>query len=178
VFKSISLLSVMALGIVGCDVQRGRFSTSGDSSEAFLSHLGCIEIVSGSGSKPFNTVDSDEQNLLYLLIVCPGVQVHGSGSSSDYGEYITTLNHSWDTEAGTISVKVCWDRQSDTVSIGKDEFARDKGNVFVVQFDAGGKMAAQQLASLGPHVGFQEALQNIQRQLSNDGLITSLKLNR
>jgi hypothetical protein len=170
--KFILLLSVIMLGVVGCDVQHGRFSSSSERSEAFLSHIGCIDIVSGYD----NDVPGDEQDLLYILIVHPTVQAHSSSSSSDNGRYITTLNQSWETEKGTISVKVQWDRQSDIVSIGKDGFAREKGNVFVVRPDASGEMAAQQLASLGAHAGFQEVLQNIQGQLPNDGLIASLKL--
>jgi hypothetical protein len=176
VLKSIALLSAIAFGVVGCDVQRGRFTTSGVNSLAFSSHLGCIDIVDGYGAKPFNEKDAVEQHLLYVMIVCSGVQEFKSGSNSDYGKYVTTLNHTWDTKTGTLAVSIHWDRQADTVAIGKQKFTREKGNVFVVRLEANKEIVGQQLTSVGPHADFQQLLEHVHQMLPNDELIASLKL--
>ena len=172
----VPLFLVVAFAIVGCDVQRGRFSTSGDRSQALSPEVGCIDIVSGHGCKPFNTTNSDEQHLLYVVIVCPGVRAQGSSSSSQYDKHDTTLNHTWNTTAGLIAIAVRWDRQADTVSIGKQEFMREHGNLFIVRCEAGGVTTCRQLTGLGSHAGCQEVLQFIRKQLPKDRLVASLTL--
>jgi hypothetical protein len=173
--KTIPLL-LLLLGIVGCDVQRGRFSVTSNSFSAFSSNIGGIDIVNGFGAKPFNTTDTDEQNLLYILIVGPSVQTHGSSSASGFEKYVTTLDYSWNAEKSAFAVSIHWNRKTDIVVIGKQEFDREKGNVFVVRLDANSEMTSQQLTNLGSHDSFSEALKHIQQQLPNDQLINSLKL--
>ena len=102
--------------------------------------------------------------------------MQGSGSSSDYGRYVTRITYTWDTRAGTISVPLLWDREADTVAISGQTYGRDKGNVFVVRRESNGRLAGQQLASLGPHAQFAEVLQHVRQQLTNDELIASLRL--
>src|SRR5208282_3154151 len=118
----------------------------------------------------------NEQHLLYILIITPCVEEHGSRSGSDFGKYVTTLKHEWSTEKGILTVSIPWDRQTDTVTIGKQQFIREKGNVFIVRLGTKGEKSGQQLASLGPHVRCQEVLQYIQQQLPSDQLISSIKL--
>jgi hypothetical protein len=180
--RNIAPLSLfVAFIIVGCDFQRGQFITEGGRSQALAPIVGCIDIISGHASKRSNTTDIDEQNLLYVVTLCPDVQRHDTGniaeaSTSDYGQFVTTLNHTWDTSSGEIAVAVQWDRQTDTISIGKQEFIRENGNLFIVRCKPSGERVCQQLASLGPHDGFQEVLQSIRKQSPNDQLITSLTL--
>jgi hypothetical protein len=50
--KFLSLLLVVALGVVGCGVQRGRFVTTGDTGNPFLSPVGGIDIIDGYETKP------------------------------------------------------------------------------------------------------------------------------
>lgn len=177
--KSIPLLIILLLGIIGCGYQRGRLVTTGDTSNSFLSPIGSIDIIDGYG---YGLVDEagnlNEQHLLYLVIITPCVQEHGSSSSSDFGLYVTTLSHSWITEKGAFTVSIPWDRQTDTVKIGKQEFTRGKGDVFVVRLNANGEATGQQLASLGPHVNYREVLQYIHQQLPNDEAIASIKFNK
>jgi hypothetical protein len=175
--KFLSLLLVVALGVVGCGVQRGRFVTTGDTGNPFLSPVGGIDIIDGYETKPAHeTGILNEQHLLYILIITSAVQQHGSSSSSDLGKYVTTLRYTWNTEKGTLAVSITWNRQTDTVTIGKQEFVREKGDVFVVRLDANGEMSSQQFASLGQHIRYQDVLKYIQQQLPNDGLISSVKL--
>ena len=177
--KTFLLFLILLLGIVGCDVQRGRFVTTGDTGNSLSSPVGSIDIVDGYETKPAHeTGILNEQHLLYVLIITPCVQEHGSSGHRDFGKYVTTLNHAWNTEKGTFAVSIPWNRQTDTVTIGKQEFIREKGNVFVVRLSAGGEISGQQFASLGPHIRYPEVLQYIQQQLPNDELIASVKLNK
>jgi hypothetical protein len=174
--KIAPLLFVVVLTIMGCNAQRGRFSVTSQTYHDFSSNNGGIDVVQGFGSKPINTTDTGDENLLYLVIIGPNVQVHGSGSSADNEEYLTTLDYSWTTEKGELAVSTRWNRQTDIVSIGKKEFDREKSNLFIVRCETGRDMACQQLANLGPHVAFQGVLESIRKQLPNDKLITELTL--
>jgi hypothetical protein len=63
--------------LVGCDnVQRGLFSTAGESNRALSPHPGVVAIVSGEAYKPFNATNAPPQNLLYLAIVLRSVSFH------------------------------------------------------------------------------------------------------
>jgi hypothetical protein len=175
--KYIPLLVVIALVAVGCGIQHGRFVTTGERFNAFSSPIGGIDIVDGYETKPAHeTGILNEQHLLYILIITSAVQQHGSSSSSDLGKYVTTLRYTWNTEKGILTVSIPWNRQTDTVTIGKQEFVREKGDVFVVRLDANGEMSGQQFASLGSHIRNQDVLKYIQQQLPNDELISSVKL--
>ena len=166
------LLLVVVLGVVGCGIQHGRFVTTGSTSNALLSPVGSIDIIDGYESKPaHDTGNLNEQHLLYILIVTSAVQEHGSSSHDDYAKYVTTLNHTWNTEKGTLTVSIPWNRQTDIVTIGKQEFVREKGDVFIVRVDANGEMSGQQFASLGSHIRYQDVLKYVQQQLPNDELI-------
>lgn len=167
---------LLPLVVIGCGDQRGRFTTNGEDSRALSSQPGCIDLVYGYATEQSNANTSQLQNLIYLLIVCPGIQAQGSGTSSDYGRYVTRIIFTWDTKAEKISVPLVWDREADTVAISGQKYAREKGNVFVVRRESNGKLAGQQLASLGPHAQFAEVLQHVRQQLTNDELIASLKL--
>ena len=169
--KFIPIIFLLALVIIGCDVQRGRFVTTSDRSAA-LSQVGLVNIVEGYS----NDKDAISQDLMYVLVVCPDVKVHGSGSGIDMQKYVTTLNYSWDAESGKISMQVQWNRDSDVVAIGDKKYARDKGNVFVVRRETNGEIVGQQLPSLGAHAGFSEVLHRVQQQLTNDQFIASLKM--
>ena len=167
------------LGIVGCGVQGGRFVTTGSKSNSLSSNVGCVDIVVGYEKKTDRGEElPNEQNLLYVLIVAPEVQEHGSSSSNDYGRYVTTLNRSWSTDKGTVSISIPWNRQTDTVTIGKQDFSREKGNVFVVQLNPDGQITGKQLPSLGAHSNFTELLDYINKQLPTEELFSSLRLSK
>ena len=164
------------MGIIGCGVQHGRFVTTSDSSSEFSSPVGSIDIVDGYEKQPAHEADVLSDHLLFILIVTSGVQEHGSNSSSDYGKYVTTLSHTWNTDKGRFAVSIPWNRQTDTVTIGKQEFVREKGDVFVVRLNANGEIFGQQLPSLGGPARYQEVLKYVQHQLPDDKIIASVKL--
>jgi hypothetical protein len=168
-----ALLCVVMLWSAGCDVQRGRFVATGVTSYPLQSPVGSIDIVDGHERKA--DLISDE-HLLYILIITPAAQEQGAGGSNTYGKYVTTLNHSWRTEKSTFSASISWDRQADIVTIGKQQFNRSNGNVFVAHLDADGEISGQQLASIESHSNCQKVLQYIQQQQPNDKVISSIQL--
>jgi hypothetical protein len=174
-----SFLLVLMLGMTGCNVQRGRFITTGDTFNSLVSPVGGIDIVTGyetASAKSTGVVN--EQHLLYLLFLTRSYQQHGANSSNDFGKYITTINHTWGTENGQLTTSIHWDRQADTVMLGTQEFIRAKGNVFVVRIDTNGVASGEQLGSLGAHSDCQEVLSYIQHQLPGDTVISSAQIDK
>jgi hypothetical protein len=173
-FKFVATLSAFAFVVTGCGVQHGRFVTLGDRYLAFSSAGGGINIVEGCPSKEDNF--GSNQDLLYLIFVSAKSPLRHSAGNFIFGSYITTINHVWNTETSDFTVSLDWDRQKDTVAVGKQKFFREKGNVFVVRLDAQGEDFCRQLASLGPHSSFQEVLEHARQQLPNDEQIRKLTL--
>ncbi len=175
--KIVLLFCLILLGVAGCDAQRGKFVTTSGNSNEFSFPVGSIDIISGYEKKPTKDGgDLNEQNLLYVVILTPATNAHSSTSQNDYGKYVTTLTHSWNTEKGSFAVSIPWNRETDVVTIGKKEFVREQGNVFVVRLDTDGKISTRQLSSLRAHVHFQKVLEYVQQQLLDDKLISSVKL--
>ena len=173
--RLLMILALAAAAMPGCGVQRGRFTATGERSVAVLPVPGFVQIVSGYGPAPDGTTNSP-QNLLYLLVICPGIQVQGSGSSTDYGEKTTRINHTFETPAGILSLPVIWDRQADTVEVGGRVYPRERGNVFLVRREPNGKLESQQLPDLGPSADFPDVLRHVREHTTNDSLLASLKL--
>jgi hypothetical protein len=173
------LLFLILLGVlvVGCDRQGGKFVATSSHSRGLQFPVGSIDIVQGYERKP--TTDEgnqNEQNLLYVFILTSATNASASSSHDDFGKYVTTLSHSWITEHEGIAVSVSWNRETDIVTIGKSEFIREQGNVFVVRVDTGGETSSKQLKSLGAHISHQQVLEYVQHQLPSDRLISSAKL--
>jgi hypothetical protein len=170
------LLAMMPLAMAGCGLQRGRFVTSGDQYAPFEQLAGCVHIVDGYDPEATHKQSATPQHLLYILFISPCIRANGSGANSDFGEYVTTISHTWNIEAGTLTASIRWDRQKDTVLIGTQKFSRDKGNVFIVRLLPGKEPIGQQLLSLNWNANFQQVLQYAMQQLPSDSLIGSLKL--
>lgn len=167
-----ALLCVL-LGSAGCDVQRGRFVTTGVTSYPLQTPVGGIDIVDGHERKADLIND---QHLLYILNITPAIQSQGSSGNNTYDKYVTTLNHSWKTEKNTFNVSISWDRQADMVTIGTQQFNRSNGNVFVVRLATNGEISGQQLPSIDSHSNSLKLLQYIQEKLPSDKLINSIQL--
>jgi hypothetical protein len=168
----LALLIFAAPLILNCPFQLGRFNTDASRSAAISPEHGLIEIVEGSPSG----LDGDHQDLLFLLVVCPKIQTHGEGSGMKMDTFVTTLNYSWDANPDKISIQVKWNRQTDKITIGDQEFIREKGNAFVIERETSGKINGHQLSSLGSHASFQEVLNHAQKEMPDDKLISSLKM--
>jgi hypothetical protein len=170
------VLIVLCITGVGCGVQHGRFSSSRVQGGAFSNQVGCITVVDGYELGRFGGAKGQEQNLLYLIIIGPDVPVHGGSVDDDFGTLISTFNRTWETSKGQLASRVQWDRQADTVVVGKQKFDREKGNVFVVQLNVKGEVVCRQLASLGPDSSFQQVLDHARQQLPNDEQVRRLTL--
>jgi hypothetical protein len=166
------LLAIMMVFSFGCDGQRGKFLTVGVTSKGFSSFRGCIDIISGC----VNQKNTMQENLLYLVILRPGMQERNTDGGQVFGKYITTIDHRWDTDGGTYTVSVGWNRQNDTVDIGKQKFERAKGSLFVVCLESNMTSVAQQLPNPGFNVGFQQVLDYVRHQLPDNKSLESLKL--
>jgi hypothetical protein len=176
IFKCVAMISLLLFGITGCNVQRGRFVTSGDLYCPFSSRGG-ICIVQGSPTTPLIGGSSGkDQNLLYVMFITRNFPHADESGSIVFGEYVTTLPYILNNGGSDIEVSLNWNREKDTIAVGKQEFSREKGNVFVVQLDAKGEVVCRQLASLGPDSSFQQVLDHTRQHLPNDEQIRKLTL--
>jgi hypothetical protein len=176
--RNLNLLTLLlAIGLTGCHDgrQHGQFSSMGSSMTPLEPTPGVLGIVSGYALAADGRHAGDKQTLLYLLVVCPGIDPRDNGISENDGPYTTTLKYSWGTE---ISVSIPWDRRADTVSIGGRAFDRSKGNVLVIRRGSDGKFTGQQLKSLdakGRHLLCETVLLHIREQLPGDAVVASLR---
>jgi hypothetical protein len=139
------------------------------------SHNGFLWIVPGHALQEDGTL-GDEQNLLYVLVVCPDLAATARGTETRHAPRVNTYVARWDTSRGPVTVAVDWDKRADKVTIGSKTFLRPAGNVFVVQRDRSGSLHTEQLSSVGSDANADEALRFIQRQMSHDSLIASIRL--
>ena len=157
-------------------MQHGRFTTSSVASRALATQVGCVIIVDGSRLNAMSEEISKDEHLIYILIVCPEIEQHGSSVNDDLGTYVSTFDRTWVSSDGSIEVSIKWDRRTDIIIAGKQTFDREKGNVFVVRAEARKPISIQQLTDLGPTADFQQLLEHVQRQLPNEQILKSLKL--
>jgi hypothetical protein len=149
--KLAPLSLLLAFVIVGCNAQRGRFASTGNGLSTFESRIGGVDIVEGYTNSAFGGEQGPQIDLIYTLIVGPIIPTEGAHSESqscNYDTYLTTLDYSWTFGGRTFAVSIRWNRETDTVSIGSQEFSRDKSNVLVVRIDESGKVLSEQLSSL------------------------------
>ncbi len=170
-------VAILFLCIASCGVQRGKYSNSSHQAYALVPHPGLIEIVRGAGLAAGFSVVGREENLLYVVVVCPGIRGGLSASRNNFGKFSSDYSYTWSTDAGEISANFLWDRQSDTVHIAGVDYHRDAGNTLVLRREPGtGRWSARQLSSIGPQLNAIQALQQVQSQLPNDATITSLAI--
>jgi hypothetical protein len=174
------LLSGLGAILTGCGFQRGQVSMSGESTEALLGRFGCVQIVTGYHLKTMGLPRDDDGNLLYIVIIGP-TMLHGEANEARSDAFTnetftTVLSHSWDDGGHSSSVSLRWDRRTDTISAGKFNFARQGGDVFLLQLATNGDIYAQQFPSLDPNGGPHQVLQYLRQKLPNDEALASVKL--
>ena len=117
-----------------------------------------------------------QQNLLYVLVICPDLAASGKGTETKYGGRVNRYVSRWDTFGGPVSISVDWDIRADTVTIGRKTFVRKAGNVFVAKRDRAGGLVPVQLPSIGTDADPNDALHFIQRRMSNDMVVAAIRL--
>ena len=117
-----------------------------------------------------------QENLLYLLVVWPELAATGHGTGTDYGRGYNSYISRWETAKGDVSVTVTWDKRTDKVSIGGQQFDRGLGSTFVIVRQPEGMLKVTQLPSPGPDSESQAALDFIQKRMINDATVRSVRL--
>jgi hypothetical protein len=138
-------------------------------------HNGCLWTVPGCALLDDQTM-GPQQNLLHVLVVCPGLAARSRGTETSYGARVHRYVSDWHTSDGVVSVAVDWDKRTDRVTIAGRGFVRNVGNVFVVRREPSSRLVSFQLPSLGPNAGPEETLRHIQHHLSNDTVIAAVQL--
>ena len=160
----------------GCNIGScEKFVASNAKSVELASPNGMFWTVSGNAVLNGQTM-GPEENLLYLLVVCPGLAASGRGTATVYQRRSNAYISTWETQRGEVSVTVSWDKRADKVTIGKQQFNRAAGSAFVVIRQPDGKLVATQLPSPGPDVDPRTALNFIRKHMTNDALIASVRL--
>ncbi len=161
----------------GCGgAQGGKFANTSNRESTIVPNVGFILIARGAPLR-HSAVTGPEANLLYVLVVCPGMQGELTGTRSNIGRFTSDYWHSWSTPLGEVSLSFIWDRVADTVHLAASDYQREHGNAFIVRRDPTvGTWRAQQLSSIDPQLSAAEALREIQFQAADDPAITSLAI--
>jgi hypothetical protein len=171
---NISLL-LLAIAVTGCGdgMQRGKFSSVRSETTPVAPEPGYASIYSGYALSPDGQATGDLQNLLFIVLVCPGAK---GGANSGVEEQSDTFTSTYTYRIDNVATVVRWDRQADSIEFEGKFFDREKGNVFVVRRQQNRKLAVQQLSSLNPkrYVGFKELFNHVKTLLPDDGLLGSL----
>ena len=160
----------------GCDIGIGvKFVAPSAELVGLASHNGMFWTVPGNAMLDDQTLGPQE-NLLYLLIVCPELAASGRGTGADYQPRVNSYISFWETKEEKVSVTVSWDKRADTVRIDQQKFKREAGSDFVVVRQPSGNLVATQLPSPGSNANPKTALSFIQKQMTNDALVASVRL--
>jgi hypothetical protein len=171
-------LAIIFLCSAGCGgSQCGKYANTNNHSHAVLPELGIIQVARGAELAQGCRVAGEEENLLYVLIVCPGLGGESTGSRRNVGLLTSVFTYLFSTTRGEISVSFTWDRQADMVHIAGVNYERANGNAFILRRDpATGHFSAQQLSNIDRQLNATEALRQMQAQLAADPVITSLRI--
>jgi hypothetical protein len=162
--------------LAGCDIASSeKFDAPSAKSVELASYNGMFWTVPGNAVLNGQTMGPQE-NLLYLLVICPGLAATGRGTATDYQQKFNAYISRWETQKGEVSVTVRWNKRADTVNIDKQQFKREAGSAFVVVRQPSGNLDAAQLPSPGPDANAKTALNFIQKHMTNDALIASVRL--
>ncbi len=165
-------LAAVAATFSGCGIQLGKFTSSGGFT-ALGPEFGILAYERG---RPWESSGPDK-NLLYIVVICPGVKAHPpSGSSGEIGRFTSSQHCWWSTNSGRIEFSYNWNRVFDSVQILGFSFDRTAGNAFVARRTTAGRWTVEQLASVPTDVSLTDALRQIQHQLPQDRSVALLTL--
>lgn len=120
----------------------------------------------------------DQQNLIYLLVVCPQLNAISRGTTTEFGRRFNAYICHWESSEKKVNVTMKWDKREDKVLLGKRQFARSLGNVFVLIRQTDGSETAIQLPNPGSDLPPKDVLQFIKGHMTNDSIIAAIKLPR
>ncbi len=174
-FQPLSLLLLLC-SLTACDIGRSaKFIAPSNRLVELASHNGFLWTVPGNAVLDGGRSMGPQQNLLYLLVVCPDIGADKKGSGTTFGTVNRYESH-WGTRNGKVSVAVVWNRSTDTVTVGQQKFERGAGGVFVIIRRQDGTITTRQLPSPAEDADEKRILRFIQQRLTNDALVASIRL--
>lgn len=166
-------LMTAAITLCSCGMQLGKYTVSSAGFHLLQPEFGVIAIDRGT---PFGS-SSPDQNLLCIVLLCPGAKTHSPNDSSSADVMFTSSRtYNWSTDSGELSFSYRWDRRSDTVEIGGSRFSRSSGDTFIAHCDGHGSWRIQQLSDISAGVDASGALREIQKKLPDDPFVASLSI--
>jgi hypothetical protein len=173
-----AVLLIVVLGLLpGCRLASGeKYIAPSANSMDLVSHPGVFWIVPGHALLDGGRTMGPQQNLLYLLIVCPKLSASARGTATDYGESLNVYLSNWETTQGKVSISVAWDKRADMVTIGKDRFKRREGSVFVVVRQSHGELVSSQLPNPHRDLDANDALRFIQERMKDHEIVSEVRL--
>jgi hypothetical protein len=133
-------------------------------------------VVKGCSLGPQHKSVGLTENLVYLVVACPGLVSSGTAESSKGDTVVNVFTYTRKTPSGSVPISLKWDRRDDIVTMGGQRFGRETGNVFTVRREMNGQIISRQVSSLGPNADFPSLLRHVREQLPNDKIIDSLRI--
>jgi hypothetical protein len=155
--------------------QKGKFAVSGSESHALASHPGSLVILRGQPLDDNQPAGADRP-LMYVLVICPGLQTNGFGSEADEGSFRSTHKLTWFAQPNDVTIEFTWDRSKDTVEIHGERYGRTGGNIFVIVRQLDGTISSWQVDSVEPDADAKRVMRHIREELSNKKVIADVKL--
>lgn len=152
--------------LLACDggEQSGQYVVASSGSRALAGVSGNLTVVQGDPT-PVTLQSTGQLQLMYILVVAPGVKSFGSGSSTSHGKYVSSWKWTWKTNAGTISIECSWDRRKGTVTAGGTTLDWKLGSAFVIVRDTSGTVSLTSVGLIDADIDKFVALQQIQAYL-------------
>jgi hypothetical protein len=169
------VVSILAVALIFSGCGRPKFIAPSSGSVELASHNGFLWTIPGSPLLDDGTMGA-QQNLLYVLVVCPDMAASEKGTETRHGGRINSYASRWTSSRGPVSICLDWDKHTDTVTVGARTFGRSTGSVFVVRREPTGALSSIQLPSPSTDLGTGEALRYIQQHMSTDTVITEIRL--
>jgi hypothetical protein len=171
------LLALIAFSC-GCSdgSQKGKFAVSGSESHALANQPGSLVILRGQPLNADHQPAGADRPLMYMLVVCPGLQANGSESEAGAGSFRSTHKLTWFATPNDVTIEIIWDRSKDTVELHGQKYNRPDGNIFVVVRELDGTISSWQVDSVEPDADVNQVMRHIREELSSNKLITDARL--
>lgn len=170
------LLALLTLCLLASSCELGQFAVSNSLCQGLFPQTCELWLIRGGPINSFGQRRGSDQTLLCVLVLCPGVEPHGSSGIHDDGIFSSRYSSTWSTDSGDVSFSFTWNRQSDTMSVLGFHFRRSAGNALLVRRDSKGVWSAQQLSNISSDADSAKALKEMQQQIPDDPLIASLNM--
>ena len=173
----VGLLLLLAF-VAGCidGRQKGKFAVSGSSFRALANYPGSFIELRGRALADDDQPTGASKPLMYILVVCPGLQSSGSGSEAADDSYQSTHRIVWRAQPKDVAIEFTWNRAEDTVQIHGSHYRRTEGNIFVVIREKNGNISTWQVQNIDASADVNDVLHHIREQLPDVPILADLNL--